>query len=90
MAFATTNVNVASVGNLNCLVGNWTGAIGDASGTVSIKGGNVYLVSFYNQDASSQEDRPTPCDISYSSGTITITVHNHSGVTTGRFIVIYA
>ena len=90
MAFATASVKTASGGNLRWLVGNWSGAVGDASGSVTVKGGSVYLCHFYNQDATSQEDRPTPCDISVSSGTITITVHNHVAVTNGRFILAYS
>lgn len=90
MAFATSSVKTASGGNLRWLVGNWTGNVGDAAGTVTLKGGSVYLCHFYNQDATSQEDRPTPCDISVSSGTITITVYNHNDVTQGRFIIAYS
>ena len=89
MAFAATNLQHASLGNLRAQVGDWTGSSGDASGTLTLKGGRVWLCSFGNQDATSQEDRPTPCDVSVSSGTITITIHNHSDVTNGRFIVIY-
>ena len=89
MAFATSNVKAASIGNLRWHIGDWTGVVGDASGTITLKGGRVYLVNFYDQDATSQEDRPTPCDITVSSGTITITVHNHVNVTNGRFIIAY-
>lgn len=91
MAFASSNVKTASVGNLRVIVGDWTGVYGDASATaLTLKGGKVYLCHFENQDATSQEDRPTPCDVSVSNGAITITIHNHVDVTQGRFIVIYA
>ena len=91
MAFASSSVKTASVGNLRCIVGNWTGVMGDADTTaLTLKGGSVYLCHFYNQDATSNEDRPTPCRISVSSGTITITIINPVDVTQGRFIVIYS
>ena len=89
MAFARSNTKTASVGNLKTLVGSWSGVSGDASGSFDIKGGRVFLCEFSNFDATSQEDRPTPCDVSESGGTITITVHNHNGVTNGRYIIFY-
>jgi len=89
MAFATSNVKAVSFGSVLGLVGDWSGNAGDAEGTVTLKGGRVYLVNFYNQDATSGEDRPTPCSVAVSSGTITVTVNNQSNVTNGRFTLIY-
>jgi len=85
MAFATQNVRRASSGNLNAMTGEWTGTEGDADGTVTVAGGRVWTASFWNFDNVSQEDKPTPVSVSESGGSITITVHNHVPVTTGRF-----
>lgn len=91
MAFATSNVKQSAFGTFNSLVGDWTGSAGDASGTISVGGARVYLCIVSNQDAVSQEDRPTPCDISTNTttGISTITVHNHADVTQGRFFIVY-
>lgn len=89
MAFATASVRRENIGSLRCLVGNWTGNIGDANGSMTLKGGQVYLCIFHNQDDGRTEDKPTPTSISVSSGTITITIYNKQDVTNGRFILIY-
>lgn len=90
MAFATANLQQANFGSFNGLVGDWTGSQGDASGTIQVPGGRVYLVHFYDQDDASQEDRPTPTSVSVSGVLATITVHNHVDVAQGRFLIIYA
>ena len=91
MPFATSNVRLTSAGDLWRLVGTWSGNTGDASGSAPSVRGIVYDCQFQNQDATSAEDRPTPCDVSYSTttGLSTITVHNHADVTTGRFSILY-
>jgi hypothetical protein len=90
MAFATSNVALGSNGDAWALRGTWSGNSEDASGTVTVRG-IVYSALFQNQDATSQEDRPTPVDVSYSgtTGLSTITVHNHATVTTGRFNIVF-
>ena len=90
MAFATSNIKLESAGSLWNLTGNWTGGVGDASGTITV-GGRVTSLQFYNRDATSQEDRPTPASLSQdtSTGITTITVHNHADVTDGSFSVLY-
>ena len=90
MAFATSNVRLGSVGDTFSLRGGWTGSSSDASGTLAVRG-LVFSAIFQNHDATSQEDRPTPCDVSYSgtTGLSTITVHNHADVSVGRFHVIF-
>ena len=90
MAFATSANHSDTLGSLHVLRGDWTGGVGDASGTITLKGGRVYLCHVYKQDATSNEDRPTPCDVSVTTGTITVTVHNHSAVTNGRYLIAYA
>jgi len=90
MAFATSNVRRASSGNLNKVVGGWTGSEGDAAGTVTVKGGQLLKADFWNFDNTSGEDRPTPVSISESGGTITISVFNHVNVALGRFEIEWA
>lgn len=90
MAFATTNIQSGVFGNMKYYAGDWSGSVGDASGTITLNGARVYLPIVYNQDAASTEDRPTPVDITASGSTITVTVHNHSNVTNGRFLFIFS
>lgn len=90
MAFTTANSRIMSSGNLKVFAGDWTGSVGDATGTVTLQGGRVYGASFSIQDGSSQEDTPVPYSTSISGDTITISVFNKSNVTSGRFIIWYA
>lgn len=89
MPFATSSVRRENLGSIRCLVGNWTGNVGDANGSYSVKGGQVYLSNWHNQDSGQTEDKPTPNSISVTTGTITITIYNKQNVTEGRFILIY-
>ena len=90
MPFVTSNVKLESAGSLWRLVGNWSGAVGDATGTVGV-GGRVWDVNFGIQDAQSQEDRPVPTSISQNTttGVSTVSVYNKSAVTTGNFSITY-
>ena len=88
MAFATQNVHKASIGNLKVVVGEWTGAEGDANGSVIAHGSRVWFAQFTNQDATSQEDKPTPYSVSVTGSVATLAVANRSAVTNGRFIVV--
>ena len=89
MAFATSNPRTGTMGDLKVFAADWTGSSGDDAGTITLKGGRVYMLHVYNQDATSNEDRPTPCSVSVSSGTITVSVYNHSDVSQGRLLVVY-
>lgn len=91
MAFATSNVRLDSSGSSWDLTGAWTGNSEDASGTITVGGAKIIACNFYNLDATSGEDRPTPCSASTdtTTGITTITVHNHSNVTNGIFSVRY-
>ena len=89
MAFATLNAQSASMGGVKVYCGDWTGNQGDASGTMTLAGGRVYQAHFENQDTDQQKEFPL-VDVSVSSGTITLTIHNHMDVTNGRFFVVYA
>lgn len=89
MAFATTNIRTGVVGPLRFYCGDWTGNQGDASGTLTLNGGRIYFRHFWNQDADNQKEQPL-VDVSASGATLTVTVHNHMDVTSGRFFIIYA
>lgn len=89
MAFATSNLNPGVEGNSKTLAGYWTGSLGDASGTMTLRTGWVKETRFENQDAESPKELPLT-DVSYSDGTATITIHNHMNVTTGRFFIKFA
>lgn len=88
MAFSTSNVNKSYFGNLKVVVGDWTGGVGDAAGTVTVEGGRVYLAEFTDQDASTPYQIEIPVSIASANATSTVTVYNQSSVTVGRFIVI--
>lgn len=92
MAFATSNVRHSVFGDLKVTAGDWTGASGDANGTMSLEGGRVYLAKFDSQDSSNGPEQEVPVFISSNpgTGTITISVANRSTVATGRFLVIHA
>ena len=89
MAFATTNVRSGTAGPFKMVAGDWSGSVGDSSGTVTVGGSRVYQAHFYNQDADNPKEWPQ-VDVSESSPTSTITVHNHQGVTNGRFYILFA
>ena len=89
MAFATSNTRTATMGGLKVFAGDWSGDIGDASGSITLSGGRVYFANFQNQDSDGTKETLDPT-ITYSSGTITITVGNKSSVTQGEFLIIYA
>ena len=91
MAFATANVKRSVFGNMKVTCGDWTGAVGDAAGTIGVEGGRVYLAQFSIQDT----DSPTagvsvPVSTSGTSGVVTVTVYNHEDVTSGRFVIIHS
>lgn len=88
MAFSTTNVKRAVLGNLNVVYGNWSGAAGDAPGTITLSGGEVYLFQF------NSNSQPYNADIQASSsvsGAIqTVTIYYNEAVTGGTFLIIHA
>lgn len=90
MAFATSNVQKTYFGNLNVTYGDWSGAAGDAAGTIGVEGGRVLLCNFSVQDTRSPGSWIVPVSPSTSGGVTTITVYYHDTVTTGRFIIIHA
>lgn len=91
MAFSTSNVQSGKLfGGVNTYIGDWSGALGDAPGSITLGGGRVYLAHFEDQDATGSPVELVPCSVSVTSGVITLTVNNRNAVTQGRFIIIYA
>ena len=87
MAFATTNARNAL--NLKMYAAQWTGSVGEASGTITLEGGIVYGIICQNFDGDNPKEHPS-VQYSVSGSTITVTIHNHMGVTTGSIIIFYA
>lgn len=91
MAFATANLRKSVFGDLKVTVGDWTGAAGDANGTVTVEGGRIYLAEFNSHDSTNGPTQYIETFISSTgSGTITLSVANRNTVSTGRFIIIHA
>lgn len=91
MAFATQRVRKDAFGSLKVTAGEWSGAQGDASGTVGVEGGIVYWASFSSQDgAGTNIQFPWVVTPSGTAGVVTLTVGNMADVTAGRFLIIHA
>lgn len=90
MAFSTSNVQSTVFGNLHVTYGQWSGAVGDAAGTITVSGGQVWLCEFVSQDSSGQYMLPTPVKYSVSgtAGVLTVTIYNTAATTAGRFLII--
>ena len=89
MAFAATNQRKGTAGDLKITAGNWTGAVGDASGTVTVEGSQLYLAAFPTNDTTGPFQF-VPYTWTVSGAVITITVHNREAVTGGTYIAISA
>lgn len=89
MAFATTNIRKGTAGDIKITAGNWTGAAGDASGTIAVEGSQVYSVIFTTNDSTSPSQF-VPYTYSVSGSVATVTVHNRETVTGGTFIIHHA
>jgi len=90
MAFATTNVRKSAFGDLKVTAGDWSGAMGDASGTVVVEGGRVYLADFNTNDTTGPNQKVPTTWPAASGSTTTVTVHNRETVSIGTFIIIHA
>lgn len=89
MAFATSNSQSTIMGNMRVTYGQWSGAVGDAAGTIAVSGGQIWGCFFVSQDASGAYMVPTPLKYSVSgtAGILTVTVYNTAAATAGRFMV---
>lgn len=91
MAFATTNVKSASIGGaLKLTVGDWTGATGDAAGSLGIAAGKVYGAQFLTNLSSGAQEADIKVSPSGTAGIVTLTVNNNTTVTAGTFSIIHA
>lgn len=86
MPFAATVRHTGVEGDFRYVSGDWTGAVGDADGTFAVATGYPVSVDFWNADAENSREKPL-VDFSTTSGITTYTIHNHMGVTTGRFLI---
>ncbi len=89
MAFATSNIRKGTAGDLKLTVGQWTGAAGDASGTMVVEGSQLYQAQFSTNDPTSPS-QVVPFTWSVSGSVITISVHNRETVTGGTFLATSA
>jgi hypothetical protein len=91
MAFTATNTQRTTVGHLKAIYGTFTCSIGDAAGSINVDGGRVWLASINGQDSSgAMQMHPFKISTSTSGAVTTITVYNLTGVTSGRFFIIYS
>lgn len=91
MAFSTSNVRRCSLGgNLKLTVGDWTGAAGDAAGTLTVEAGKVYQAQFLPNVTAVAREVNVAVSPSGSSGIVTLTVYNSAAVTAGTFSIIHA
>jgi len=90
MAIATSNVKQQSGGSLNFLAGDWSSAVGDDSGTVTVGGARVYFAQFSAQDSVTGELASVPWTASTSGALTTVTFYPHDAVSSGRFLIAYA
>lgn len=87
MAFSATVFNTQYIGpGKTQLSGTWSGAAGDAAGTMSIGGivVNAQFMKFDNDNTFQILPRPMS---SVTSGITTLTINNQDNVTTGYFTI---
>lgn len=85
MAFATTVQSCENRGSVTEVRGTWTGAAGDAAGTLAVAG--IALTAEFLQNLAAGPYQPgVPVS---GIGTATVTVYNNSTVTGGTFRVAY-
>lgn len=90
MAFSTSNLqSVMLAGPMKVFMGTYSGAVGDAPGTISLGGGEVYFAAVQDQGTTSPTEDPD-YSISISGNSITMTIYNHTTVTRGRFFIVYS
>jgi len=90
MAFAITGQTSVNLGGgLIITTGQWTGAVGDAAGTLSVRGGAVMLKNFYLNDASGYADPVPVVDVTGAlAGTRDLTIYNNVTCTAGTFVIL--
>jgi hypothetical protein len=90
MAFTTSNVQGGMLfGPCKIFCGAYSGTAGDAPGTITLGGGEVYACLVQSQDTTGP-DEDAAHSVSVSGNTITLTIYNHQTVTRGRFFIVYS
>ena len=89
MAFAVSNVRKATCGDIKVTAGNWTGVVGDASGTLGVEGSQIYKAEFTTNDTTGPFQF-VPFTWTVSGAVSTVTIHNRETVTGGTFIIFHA
>lgn len=85
MAFSATINNIQYMGpGKRQLSGTWSGAVGDAAGSMTV-GGTVIRADFEKFDSDGTTQGQARCSTSVSSGITTLTINNQDNVTTGYF-----
>lgn len=89
MAFATTNVQVSYAPPMKIMIGDWSGAVGDAAGTISIGGRYIGSLWFKNDTTTVNAGQSQIFPTVQWDGNVpgTLTVQNQDNVTTGSFII---
>ena len=88
MAFATSQIKTESIGSSWLTTGKWTGAVGDAAGTITVRGQEVLSADFYHNKATGGPVNKPEVSWTASAGIATVTVANYATVTAGRFSII--
>lgn len=90
MAFSATARGFAYMGQLRCTYGDWSGAAGDAAGTINVAGRFIGSLWFKNDTTAvnNQTNQVFPAvnwDGNASPGALT--VQNQDNVTNGSFLL---
>ena len=89
MAFSATVRHTAYMGEgIKVTVGDWSGAAGDAAGTITIGGPYIIGYGFYKFDGDNTSQIFPRVDVTTSGFTATLTIQNQDNVVTGRFFVL--
>jgi len=89
MAFAATNINRTPLGNGHSVItGQWTGATGDAEGTLTVQAGKIYQAQFWSNASGAWVLAPISFAAGSATGTQTVTVENVAAVTDGYFSLL--
>lgn len=87
---STANVQKTFFGDLKVTYGDWSATAGDASLTLTVEGGRVYLCEFTQQDANTPQLMWDVAESTSQSGATTvITLYVQGTVTTGRFLIVH-
>lgn len=91
MAFSATVRNSVHLGpGLKMTVGDFSGSVGDAAGTIDVSGGYVLSCLFQKMDSGGTTTQIFPTvGLSTSGSVTTVTIQNLDNVTTGRFVIIH-